>query len=101
MSRQNGDLPQYGLRLVEDTELSQHSPAVVIDFFPGKTIIVVEGVYTAERELNSLPRRRKTTPPAEVRTPNHDFNENGVVREVPARIAKTPRDACFGTCGRE
>ena len=82
MSRQNGDLPQYGLRLVENTELSQHSPAVVIDFFPGKTVIVVEGVHTAERELDSSPRRRKTTPSAEVRTPNHDFNENGVVRDM-------------------
>ena len=35
MSRQDGDLPQYALRLVEDAELPQHCPSVVIDFFPG------------------------------------------------------------------
>ena len=79
VGRQNGDLSQYALRLVENAELSQHRPSVVVDFFPGQTIIDVERVHTAKRELDSSPGRRKTTPPAEVRTANHDFNENCVL----------------------
>jgi hypothetical protein len=42
MSRQNGDLPQYGLRLVENAELSQHRPSVVTDPFRGEVVMVVE-----------------------------------------------------------
>jgi len=63
---------------VEDAELSQHRPPVVIDSFAGQTVIGVECVYTAERELDSPPRRRKTTPPAEMRATNRDFNEDCV-----------------------
>lgn len=84
VSRQNGDLPQYALRFVEHAQLSQYRPSVVIDFFPGKMVVVVEGVYTAERELDSSPRCRKTTPPAEVRAANQHFNKNGVVCDMAA-----------------
>ena len=62
MSRQNGDLSQYALRLMENAELSQHRSPVAIDFFPGQTVIGFEGVDTAERELDSPPRRREATP---------------------------------------
>jgi hypothetical protein len=41
---------------------------VVVDFFLGQTVVRVEGVHTAKRELDSLSRRRKTTPTAEVST---------------------------------
>jgi hypothetical protein len=84
MSRQNGDLSQNALWLVENAELSQHCPPVVVDFFSGKTVIGVECVHAAERELDSPPGRRKTTPPAEVRTANHDFNQDRVLCDVPA-----------------
>jgi hypothetical protein len=79
VGRQNGDLSQYALRLLENAELSQHRPGVVVDFFPARRSST-SNVYTpAKRELDSSPGRRKTTPPAEVRTANHDFNENCVL----------------------
>jgi hypothetical protein len=84
MSRQNADLSQYALRFVEDAELSQHGPSVVIDFFPGQTVIGVERVYPAERELDSPPSRQKAAPPAKVRTANHHFNQYGVVCDMAA-----------------
>jgi hypothetical protein len=84
MSRQNRDLSQYALRLMENAQLSQHRAPVVIDFFPGRAVIGVERVHTAKRELNSTPRRRKATPSAEVRTANYDFNENSVVCDMSA-----------------
>src|SRR6266480_4262395 len=55
MSRQHGDFSQQGLRLVEDTQLSQHRAPVVVDFFPGKTIIGAERIHAAKRELDSSP----------------------------------------------
>ena len=84
MSSQNGDLSQNALRLVENAELSQHRSPVVIDLFSSQTVIRVEGVHAAERELDSSPRRRKTTPPAEMCTANHDFNQNRGVRDMSA-----------------
>jgi hypothetical protein len=84
MSRQNGDLSQEALRLVENAELSQHGAPVVVDFFPGQTVIGIERVDTAKRELDSLPCRRKTTPAAEMSPAYHDFNKNGVVCDMSA-----------------
>ena len=79
MSRQNRDLSQSALRLVENAELPQHCAAVVIDFFAGQTVIGVEGVHAAKRKLDPPPRRRKAAPAAEMRTANHDFEENRIV----------------------
>ena len=82
MDRKSGNLSQNTLRLVEDAELSQHGSPVVIDSFPCQTIIGIERVHTTERELDSSPRCRKTTPPSKVRTPNDDFDENGIIGDV-------------------
>ena len=82
MSCQDGELSQYALRLVENAELPQDRPTIVVDFFPGQTVFVVECVDAAEWELNSSPRRRKTAPGAEVRTSNHDLDENGIVCDM-------------------
>jgi len=84
MSRQNGNLSQHALRLVENAELSQHRPAVVIDFFSRQAVIGIERVHAAKRELDPSSRRRKTTPPAEMRTVNHNLNQDGVVCYMPA-----------------
>jgi len=84
MSRQSGDLSPHSLRLVENPELSQHRAPVVIYPFPGKTIISVESVHTAERELDPPPSRQKTTPPTEMGSPDQDFHENGILRNVAA-----------------
>ena len=45
MSSENGDLSQYALRLVENAQLPQHRAPVVVDFFPGQTVIG-SNVYT-------------------------------------------------------
>lgn len=68
MSRQIADSPQYALRLVEYTELSQYRPAIMVDFFTGQTIVSLERIHTAKRELDSPPCCRKTSPATEVRT---------------------------------
>jgi hypothetical protein len=69
---------------VENAEVSQHCGPVVVDFFPGQTVIEVERVHTAKREFYSSSGGRKTTPPAEVGTAYHGFNENGVVCDMSA-----------------
>ena len=84
MSRQCGDLSQKALRFVENAELPQHGATVVVDFFPSQTVFGVEGVHAAQRELDATPRRRKPAPPAEVRTANHDFEENRILRNMAA-----------------
>src|SRR5450432_2670901 len=84
MSRQNRDLSQRALRLVENAELSQHRAPIVIDFLPGQTVVGVEGVHTAERKFDPPPGRRKTTPSAQVRTANDDFKQNSVAGDVSA-----------------
>jgi len=62
MSRQNGDFSQYALRLVENAELSQHRPPVVIDFFSGQTVIGIERVHTAGQLLASARFASETKP---------------------------------------
>src|SRR5205807_10129413 len=46
MSRQNADLSQCPRRFVENAELSQHRPPVVVDCFSSQTTVGVEGVAT-------------------------------------------------------
>ncbi len=64
--------------------MSQHRPAVVVDFFSRQAVLSIERVHAAKRELDASSRRRKTTPPAEMRTVNHNFNQDGVVCDMPA-----------------
>src|SRR6266446_4365144 len=82
MRHQNSDLSQYAWRFVEDAELPQHCPAVVVDFFSGQTVIGVEGVDTAKWEIHPSASRRETAPGAELRSANHDFEDDGVVGDV-------------------
>src|SRR6266550_8938443 len=84
MSGQDGELSQYALRFVEDAELAQDCPTIVVDFFPGQTVFGVERIDAAERELDSSARRQKTSPAAEMRTANHDLHENGVICNMPS-----------------
>jgi hypothetical protein len=69
---------------VENAELFQHGPSIVVDLFPGQTVVGVERVHAAKREFDVLTRCRKTSPPAKVRTAYHDFNENGLVCDMSA-----------------
>jgi hypothetical protein len=98
VSGQNGDLSQRALRLVEDAELPQHRPPVVIDFFPGEAIIGVEGVNPAERELESPPGRRKATPAAKMGTADDDFNQNRVVGDMPVLSSISRSGSAFISC---
>src|SRR5207249_3048830 len=47
-------------------------------------VVCVEGVYTTERDLDSPPSCWKTAPTAELRPANYDFNQNGVISDMPA-----------------
>ena len=84
MSRQSADSTQDALGLVEYTELLQHRPAIVVDFLTRQTMVSLERIHTAKREQDSAPCCRKTSPATEVRTANDDFNQNSVVRYMPA-----------------
>ena len=84
MSREDRDPPQNALGLMENAELSQYRAAVVIDFFSGQLVIVVERIHPAERELYSPPCCRKATPRSEVSSANYYFHENGVIRHMAA-----------------
>ena len=67
---------------MEYAELPQHRSAVVIDSFAGQAIIGPKRIHTAEWELDAPPSRRQTTPSAEVRAADHDFNHDGILRHV-------------------
>ena len=84
MRQQNADLTQYAWRFVEDAELAQYCPAVVVDFFSGQTVIGVEGIDTAKWELHPPASRRETAPGAELRSANDDFEDDRVVGDVAA-----------------
>jgi hypothetical protein len=84
MRQQNADLTQDAGRFVEDAELPQYCPAVVVDFFSSQTVIGVKRVDTAEWELHLSPSRRETAPGAELRSANHDFEDDYVVGDVAA-----------------
>ena len=94
MSRHNTDLPQYTSGLVEHAELPKDRPTSIVNPFTGQTIVGVKGVHAAKRELDSSPRRWKTTPAAEVCAANHDFNENGVL----CRMSALDRDLEVRQC---
>src|ERR1700722_9273985 len=72
---------------MKNAELSQDGSPVVVDFFSGQTILGVERVHPAKRELDSSPGRRKAAPLPEVRTANHDFDKNRIVCDMPALYA--------------
>jgi hypothetical protein len=84
MRGQSAELPQYTLRVMEDAELSQYRRPVVIDSFPGKTIIGTERIDSAKRDFDSPPCRRQATPFPQLRSANHDFKQNCVRCDVPA-----------------
>ncbi len=58
MRGQSAELPHYALRVVEDAELLQYGRPVVIDSFPGKTIIGTKRIDSAERDFYPPPGRR-------------------------------------------
>ncbi len=64
MSRQGSDLAEDGLGFVEDSELTKHGRAIVVDLFSGEAVFGVEGVNAAERELDATSGGGKTTPGA-------------------------------------
>src|SRR5580698_5096213 len=82
---------------MKNAELSQDGSPVVVDFFSGQTILGVERVHPAKRELDSSPGRRKAAPFPEVRTANHDFNKNRIVCDMPALYA----DFLVRQCSRQ
>lgn len=83
MSGRNGELSQKASRLVKDSELSQHRPSVVVDFFTGQAVVTIERVHAAKGELNSSSGGRKTAPRAEVRSTNNYPDQDGFVCDMP------------------
>jgi hypothetical protein len=59
-------------------------PRVIVDSFARQTVIGVERVHPAKRDLDPPSGRGKTAPLPQMRAPNHDFDENSVVRDMPA-----------------
>jgi len=82
MSGENGDSSQQALRLMENTQLPQHRATVVVDFFAGETVVGVEGVDAAKRELDAARGGREAAPRAEMSAANKDFDEDGVVGDM-------------------
>lgn len=69
---------------MEYAELPQNRPTIIVDSFTGQTVVGIKCINAAERKLNSSPRGRKATPATEVRAANYDFNENGILSDMPA-----------------
>jgi hypothetical protein len=69
---------------VEDADLVKDGGAVIVDFFSGETVVIVEGVDAAERELDAAAGGWKSAPRAEMRAADDDFDQDGVVGDVAA-----------------
>jgi hypothetical protein len=67
---------------VKDAELPQRGTAVIVDFFPGQTVFGVEGVHTAQRELDSPPCRGQPAPISKMRPADNYLNQNGLLRHM-------------------
>jgi hypothetical protein len=52
---------------MKDAELPQYGTAVVVDFFSSQAVLRVEGVYAAQRELDSPSCRRQAVPISKMR----------------------------------
>jgi hypothetical protein len=83
------------LWLVKNAQLSQHSPAIVVDSFSGKAILGVEGVHATKRKVNSSPSCWKTTPGAEMRAVDYDLKHDCVLGNVPALDFDVEIRQCF------
>src|SRR5437762_6453854 len=62
----------------------QNCAAVVIDFFCRESVLSVEGVNAAEGHFDSAPSSRQSSPAAQVSSTNDDFEQDGVIGNVPA-----------------
>ena len=62
----------------------QNCAAVVIDFFCRESVLSVEGVNAAEGHFDSAPSSRQSSPAAQVSSTNNDFEQDGVIGNVPA-----------------
>ena len=69
---------------MKHSELPQHDSAVVVDLFPRKTVVVVEGVDTAQGEIDAPSGRRQAPPAATMRSANNDFNNDRLIGDVHA-----------------
>jgi len=69
-------------RFSEDTELPEDGRAVVIDPFSRELAVCIEGIHTAQRELESPAGCGKAAPFPLVRSPNHAFDDDGFAGDV-------------------
>jgi hypothetical protein len=69
---------------VENAKLPQPRPPVIVDSFARQTVIGVERVHPAKWDLDPPSGRGKTAPLPQMGAPNHDFDEDSVVCDVPA-----------------
>src|SRR5262249_650060 len=77
MSRQRRKLSKNALKFVKDAQLPQHRRPVVVDLLSGQSILGVEGVDAAQRNLNAAACRRKAAAGAEMSSANQNLDQDG------------------------
>ena len=84
MGGQHTDLAEYAARLVKNAELPENRTAIVVDPFTRQTIIGVKRVDPTQRKLDAPSGRRQASPTTKVCPANHDFDQDGLLRHMPA-----------------
>src|SRR5262249_26229453 len=67
---------------MEDSQLPENRSAIVVDLLSGQAIVSVEGVNTAERNLDSPSGCGQSSPVAEVRPANNYFDYDGIIADM-------------------
>src|SRR5258708_86996 len=82
MTEDGDDAPQPSHGFVEETELTEHRSAVIVDALARQLVIGVERIDPAKRELHPPARRRQAAPWTEMRTPDGDLQHDALGCDV-------------------
>src|SRR5262249_39566659 len=76
MRQRGGNTAATTERFVEQPELTEDAPAIVVDALARELVVRVEGKHAAKRELDAASRRRQASPCAEMSAPYDDFHHD-------------------------
>ena len=64
-------------------ELTEYGCPVVVYFFAGEPVLLVEGVNAAQRKLDAAARGGKSAPRSQVASSNDHLKDDGVLARMP------------------
>ena len=84
MTKRGDYAPERTGRLMKQTELTHHGPAVVVNALAGESLCVIKGKDTTKWKFYASTRWRDIpSPGAQMSASNGDLQNNRVTRDVP------------------